>query len=113
MREYQKVRRLGNKLRLPEVDDIVIIKDQYLPRQRWRLGRVVKLLVGRDESVRAAQVLIGKTGIIINRPVNLLYPLEGDVEKIERTAKAIPDRTRRQAAIDGEIRRRYNINKVT
>ena len=70
-------------------------------------------MVGRDESVRAAQVLVGKTGTVIDRPVNLLYPLEDDVEKIEPTTEAIPDRIRRQAAIDGEIRRLYNVNEIS
>ena len=53
------------------------------------------------------KVLVGKTGEILNRPINLLYPLEGDVEKTRETTIVEPVRVRRQAAIVGDIRRRY------
>ena len=46
-----------------------------MPRQFWRLGRVLKVFTGRDNKIRAAEVKVGKTERIIRRPVNILYPL--------------------------------------
>lgn len=43
----------------------------------WKLGRVVKLVPGSDDKVRAAQVKLGRTGTIVNRTVNL--PWKRDV----------------------------------
>ena len=65
---------------IPNVNDIVIIHDEKLPRQLWRLGRIVKILHSNDGRVRGAEVKVGKTKSIIRRPVNKLYPLiEGEV----------------------------------
>ena len=58
-----------------KVDDIVLIAQDKMPRQFWRLGRVLKVFTSRDNKVRAAEVKVGKTEHIIRRPVNKLYPL--------------------------------------
>ena len=54
--------------------------------------------------MRAVSILVGKTGTIIDRPINLVYPLEDDVDKVEPEI----ERTRREAAVLGEIRRKFN-----
>ena len=40
------------------------------------MGRVVDIIPSRDCNIRAAKIKVGKTGAIINRPINKLYPLE-------------------------------------
>ena len=47
----------------------------------------------------SCQIIGRKKRARIDRPINLLYPLECDVGK---------NRTKRNAAIIGEIRRKYN-----
>ena len=71
--------------------------------------------MGRDNSTRAAKVIVGATGGVIERPVNLLYPLEESILKTEpkienRKSKieVAPERAKRKAAVMGEIRRRCN-----
>ena len=44
-----------------KVDDIVLIAQDKMPRQFWRLGRVLKVFTRRDSKVRAAEVKVGKT----------------------------------------------------
>ncbi|XP_059051901.1 uncharacterized protein LOC131846582 [Achroia grisella] len=51
----------------PKVDDLVLIKEENLPPLKWRLGRIVELLPGKDGVVRVVR-LITSTGTI-TRPV--------------------------------------------
>ena len=57
-----------------QVGDIVIIYDEKCPRHLWRIAKVEKLIKGNDSKIRGAVLKIGKTGSIIKRPVNKLYP---------------------------------------
>lgn len=65
-----------------KVDDIVIIKDDNLPRCHWRLGRVVEVVQDSDCLVRRAKVLVGERNqgppyklSVIERPVQKLVLL--------------------------------------
>ena len=44
-------------------------------------GRVENLIPGRDNRIRGAEVKVGKTGALIRRPVNRLYPLLTNIQK--------------------------------
>ena len=57
------------------MDDVVIIHEDNIPRQRWNLGRVEELLPGNDGEVRAVK-LQTSSGNFITRPLYKLYPLE-------------------------------------
>ena len=99
--------------RIPEIEaapqiDIVIIKDDKLPRQHWRLGRITDLIIGRDKKIRAVKLSVGKTGTIIERPINLIHPLECDANITESMIVVEPDRIRRNAAVVGGTRRKFN-----
>ncbi|GFX27873.1 integrase catalytic domain-containing protein [Trichonephila clavipes] len=57
-----------------KINDVVLIKDDRLPRKFWKLGKILELFPGRDGKVRACKI---KTDFyIIKRPVQLLYNLE-------------------------------------
>lgn len=58
--------------------DIAILRDDLTARCWWRLARVIELLKGKDDKVRAArvQVLSGGKSTILRRPIQLLIPLE-------------------------------------
>ena len=76
-----------------------------MPRQQWRLGRILNLIIGRDARIRAVKLLVSKTRAIIERPINLIFPLECEVIKNDSTMKnAI--RVRRNAAVAGELKRK-------
>ena len=74
LREFQKPKKQRHSA-MVQVNDIVIVYDDKQPRHLWRIGRVDNVLIGRDGRVRGAEVQLGKSGIIIKRPVNRLYPI--------------------------------------
>ena len=57
-----------------KVDDIVIIHDEHLPRNMWRLGKVQKTFTGRDGLIRSCEIKTEKS--VIKRPLQLLVKLE-------------------------------------
>ena len=102
------------------VGDIVLMKEDSLPRNRWRMGRVENLVIGRDGYCRGVKLAtLSKTGrpTICSRPLQKLVPLV----KESRSAKEIcarnesasssnfdlvNTRPKRKAAVEGhEIRR--------
>ena len=62
--------------KVPSINDIVLIKDEKMPKYKWRLGRVVELNFGRDNKIRSVKLLVGSSRTFIRRPVNHLFPIE-------------------------------------
>ena len=61
------------------VGDIVIVKDDHLPRGQWWLGMVREILKGRDGLTRAAILKVAscdRQQSILRIPIQLLSPLE-------------------------------------
>ena len=74
LRERQQAKKV-KKGRTPSVDDVVIVHEEKQPRQRWNLGRVTELFESNNGQIRSAAVKLGKTGNVIRRPINKLYPI--------------------------------------
>ena len=74
LRECQhiKIKQRGAKI---QVNDVVIVYEEKQPRQLWQMARVEKLISGSDGNVRGATVKLAKSGNLINRPTNKLYPI--------------------------------------
>ena len=60
------------------VNDLVLIGDDRLPRQLWKMGRIIDLHKGRDGKPRSATVKTAST--TLKRPIQLLYSMELDNE---------------------------------
>ena len=73
LRESQRVSRKRHAAKIA-VDDVVIIYDDKQPRHLWKIGKVNSLISGQDGRIRGAHVKVGRTGALIKRPVNRLYP---------------------------------------
>ena len=73
--------------RLVSVGDVVVVRDDQLPRGRWRLGVIVEVMRGRDGVIRAASVRVAVSGerrqSVLKRPIQLLYPLEISCDGID------------------------------
>nr|XP_023692250.1 uncharacterized protein LOC111856490 [Paramormyrops kingsleyae] len=57
------------------VGDVVLIGEDNLPRQIWKMGRITELFPGRDGLIRSCLVRTS-SGNVLRRPVQLIYPLE-------------------------------------
>ncbi len=62
--------------RKPEINEIVLIHEENIPRGSWKLGRITKLIQSsNDEHIRSAELVLPNRNKI-QRPINLLFPLE-------------------------------------
>ncbi|VDO86280.1 unnamed protein product [Heligmosomoides polygyrus] len=59
----------------PKIGDVVLLCDPILPRNGWRLARIIKTKTGGDGAIREVE-LITSTPRKIRRLVNLITPLE-------------------------------------
>ena len=75
--------------------DVVLVKDDNLPRAAWKLGKILDLVQGRDGKVRSAEVLLpGHTRI--SRAINCLYPLEMPICEKETDDKSSESPSKQQ-----------------
>ena len=115
--------------------DVVIIKEDNVARNFWKLGRVEELIMSEDSHVRGAIVGVaraGKPSVLLRRPIQCLYPLEvphvkdslptNDIkidgadndtkefvaDPVENVLPVENPRVRRTAVIEGELQKRYN-----
>lgn len=68
-----------------KVNDVVIIKEDLLPRNQWQLGRIVETTVDSDGLVRRVKLQVGEKDLgkchsksrftIVERPVQKLVLL--------------------------------------
>ena len=61
-------------LQIPQVGDIVLIKEN-LPRGQWKVGRISRLVEGKDNVIRSAKVMLPSKRCL-HRALKLLYPIE-------------------------------------
>ena len=75
LREHDQVHRKRTKTRtIPKVGDIVLLGDQ-MPRSRWKLAKIIKLISGKDGVIRAVDIKTSN-GNVLQRAIQHLYPLE-------------------------------------
>ena len=110
----------GREIKLGE---LVLLKDEIIPRSRWRVGRVYKLHKGTDNKIRGAclKVINDKNNVYVNRPITKLCPLEVSCELRPENSIATPNtnednslnrylktnRPKRNAAVTGILKREY------
>ena len=69
----------GGRERKPEIGEVVIVHDDNVPHQCWKLERIIEVQQSADGVIRRATVkVITKTGKVnkLRRPVQRLFPLE-------------------------------------
>ena len=72
--------------------EIILIKEDKLPKSRWRMGKVEKLCIGRDNRVRRCLLkVVSKISLVklVNRPIEKLCPLEIRTEQLEDNSNTI------------------------
>jgi hypothetical protein len=83
-----------------------LIKGKEKNRNKWKLGKVTRLIRGKDKVVRGAKLQCDKA--TIERPIQLIYPLELECDVTECETKLKPTaqefKPRHQAAIGAEAK---------
>ena len=93
-----------------KLKDLVLVHDDCAPKHLWRTGVVTELYYSNsDNQIRGASARVNRSGQTIKRPINKLYPLEIIEEKESKgnELKNMSRRPQREAAIMGEVKRRY------
>ncbi|XP_044184810.1 uncharacterized protein LOC122964955 [Acropora millepora] len=118
LREHHRALEKGAASNSPSIQtgDIVTVMDEGKSnRGMLRLGKVLDVHPGNDGLVRGATIEVASDNgkrRRLRRPLQKLFPLEvretrvADVEEHARPIACTPQRQRRQAAIEGEMRRR-------
>ena len=76
-----------NSLKI-NVNDIVLVIYEKVPRHFWRIAIVTRVLPSRDSEIRGAIVRIAKTNTILERPINKLFAFENTYHDTNQTDKA-------------------------
>ena len=71
----------------------MILKEDLVPRGRWKLGRIEELIEGSVDGVHRAAVIRTSSGRKLNRPYRMIYPLEltGTVDKSTPQPNCVDD----------------------
>ena len=62
-------------LRHPKIGEIVIVKDDNLPRKAWKLAQIKDYIFSRDGHIRSAVIRLPSKNLV-SRAINHLYLLE-------------------------------------
>jgi len=86
--EYLKELHKRNKWQFPtrnlQADDMVFVKEDNLPSNEWRLGRIVSAFLGADDRIRVVEIRTSRG--TIKRPVHkvILLPMEDKESSLPR-----------------------------
>ena len=93
-----------------KLKDLVLARNDCAPRYLWRTGVVTELYYSNlNNQIRGASVRLNRSEQTIKRSINKLYPLE-IIEEKESKGNEFKDMSRRpyrEAAVMGQVKRRY------
>ena len=91
------------------INDIVLVYDEKVLTHFRRITIVTRVLPSRDSAITGAIVRIAKTNTILKCPVNKLFKVENTCHHINQTDEAREQKFRREAAVVGEQKRKYEL----
>ena len=65
--------------RVPNLREVVIPKEDGMPRGRWKLAGIENLIKSDIDEICGAARLQMPSGKIVRRPFRMIYPLEGSM----------------------------------
>ena len=78
----QSRQKWSNTKRNFEVGDIVLVKEDKMPRNRWKMGRISEVLTSTDGHIRSASACLSPCKTTLHRPVTKLVLFIGVEEQI-------------------------------
>ena len=88
LRETQRTSKLNTNSLKINVNDIVLVFYEKLPKHFWSIAIVTRVSPSRDFEIRGAIVRITNTNTILKRPVNKLLVVENTYHDTNQTDKA-------------------------
>lgn len=85
----------------PRIGQVVLLKDDVMPRGMWKCARITRLHYSRDGEIRSVQIKNSK-GNFLTRPLSLLYPLEIDAPE-EQTTTNVNDQAQAEPVPEEEL----------
>ena len=102
LREYHRGK-CESQVRTVSIGDVVIVFEENVKRGLWKIGKVEEVIRGRDGVVRGAKVKVMTKGkpVLLNRPVQKLYPLEVRTETLKSPVGAEQDDNKTGGEVNG------------
>ena len=85
----------------------MLVYDEKVPTNFWRIALVTEVLPSRDSEIRGAIVRIANTNTILKLPVHKLLTVGNTYHGTNQTNKARGQKFRREAAVVSEQKRKY------
>ena len=86
--ETQRTSKLNINSQKINVNDIVLVFYEKVPKHFWRIAIVMRVLPIRDSEVKGAIVRIAKTNTILKLPVNKFLAVENTYHDTNQTDNA-------------------------
>ena len=109
LRETQRTSKLNVNSQKINVNDIVLVNDEMVPRHFWRIATVKGVSPSRDSEITGAIVRIAKSNTILKRSVKNLFTVKNTYPGTNHKDKAREQKLRREAAVIGEIKIKYEL----
>ena len=88
LNETQQTSKLNINFLKINVNDIVLVFYEKVPRHFSKISIVTRVLPSRDSEIRGAIVRIAKINTILKRPANKLFAVENTYHDTNQTDKA-------------------------
>ena len=79
--------KIKHRLLKINVNDIVLVFYEKVPRHFWRIAIVSRVLPSRDSEIRRVILRIAKTNTILKRSVSKLFAVENTYQDTNQTDK--------------------------
>ena len=107
LRETQQTSKLNLNSPKINVNDTVLVYDEKVPRNFWRITIVTEVLRSGDSEIRGAIVRIAKTNTILKCPINKLFTVENTYHDTNQRHKTREQKLWPEATVIGELKRNY------
>ena len=109
LRENHKITSTNKNHPTISLNDVVLIERK--PRSTWKMGIVLEVVKGKDGNIRGTIVRVPKSNSLITRPICKLWHIESlrecSDEIVTVNDNTIKERPKREAAILGNIKRKF------
>ena len=107
LRKTQRTSKLNINSQKVNVNDIVLVFDEMVPRHFRRVFMVIGVLPSRNSEIKGAIVTMAKTYTMIKRPVNKVFTVKNTYHDTNQADKAREQKIRQEAAVIAELNMKY------